>query len=143
MYVLMPQTVLAQVQQFTALDAYYESFETGFPGGTTGAWGIVTGNTAEGYFSLYTTQNGAEAGLTRTLLNSGQIMYWSTNYNSNYYNSCSITFYIDDIQQANTNANEWLQKSFPVSAGAHTFKWKFTSTGGDPHGWVDYIIMPK
>jgi hypothetical protein len=136
-------TSYGQNKQLTTTDAYYESFETGFPGGSTGAWSITTGNSVEGFFSMYTTQNGASAGLYRTLLNSGQIMYWSTNYNGNYYNSCSISFYIDDILQATTNANEWLQKSFPVTAGSHTFKWTFTSTGGDPHGWIDFILMPK
>ena len=54
-------TSYGQNQQLTTLDAFYESFETGFPGGSTGAWGIITGDAAEGYFSLYTTQNGAEA----------------------------------------------------------------------------------
>ncbi|MCJ7448116.1 MAG: hypothetical protein MUO72_10505 [Bacteroidales bacterium] len=136
-------TSYGQNQQLTTLDAYYESFETDFPGGSTGAWGIITGDAVEGYFFLYSNQDGAMAILTRTLLNPGQISYWSRNYHSTIntgYHSNTI-FYIDDIEQTLTNSSTWLQKSFPVTAGTHTFKWVLDETSGE--AWVDYIIMPK
>lgn len=129
-------TSYGQNQQLTTVDAFYESFETGFPGGYTGAWGIISGDVPEGYLALYTRQNGAEATLTRTLLNPGQITFWFRGTNAD-----GLTFYIDDVAQATTNNIYWEMKSYPVSAGLHTFKWRFISNGGD--GWLDYIIMPK
>ena len=53
-----------------------------------------------------------------------------------------MTFYIDDIAQTTTIIGELASKSFPVSAGSHTFKWIFNTNGG-ASGWIDYIIMPK
>ncbi len=135
-------TSYGQNHEFTTLDAYYESFETGFPGGSTGGWGTVTGDAIEGYYTLYTNQNGAEAILTRTLSNSGQITFWSRNEDSGPYSTSSIIFYIDDTEQASMDSSTWLQRSFPVSAGLHTFKWKLTGSQLI-NGWIDYIIMPK
>ena len=134
-------TSYGQNQQFTTLDAFYESFEDGFPGGSTGAWSIVTDDPAEGYYCLYAHQNGAVVSFTRTLSNPGEITYWSRTYAVT--GTSSITFYIDDNEQVTTSNGSWLQRSFPVSAGTHTFKWKYNSSYGSNKGWIDYIIMPK
>ena len=129
-------TSYGQNQQFTTLDAFYESFEDGFPGGTTGAWSIITGDVAEGFYSLWTAQRDAEAYFTRTLSNPGQVTYWAK-----ISGFGRVSFYIDDILQVTTSSGIWMQHSFPVSAGEHTFKWK--STGSSGQTWVDYIMMPK
>ncbi len=135
-------TSYGQNQQLTTLDAFYESFETGFPGGSTGAWSIGTSDPAEGYYSLYSYQNGAEESFSRTLLNSGQITYWSKDIHAGGETS-NISFYIDDILQTTTSNGSYLQRSFPVSAGPHTFKWRLAVTIYGGTGWIDYIIMPK
>ncbi len=131
-------TSYGQNQQFTTLDAFYESFEDGFPGGTTGAWSIVSEDPAEGFYSLWTAQKDAEAYFTRTLSNPGQVTYWAKNGAFG-----SVSFYIDDILQVTSTSGNWLQYSFPVSAGEHTFKWRFSFTHVSPAGRIDYIIMPK
>lgn len=141
-------TSYGQNHEFTTLDAYYEGFETGFPGGSTGGWGIITGDAIEGYYFLYTNTNGAEASLTRTLLNSGQITFWARNTHIGNCPSTGtsgrITFYIDDIEQGMMDSSTWLQKSFPVTAGLHTFKWKFAGYACTSYeGWIDFILMPK
>jgi len=138
-------TNYGQNQQFATPDAYYDSFEAGFPEGSTGGWGIITGDAAEGYFSLFSQIIGAQASLTRTLLTPGQVIFWSKNSSSGSYSWSNITFYIDDTEQATFSNGDWQQKSFPVSAGIHTFKWKLNGDygWGTIYGWIDYIIMPK
>ncbi len=129
-------TSYGENQTFTTLDADYISFENGLPSGFTGTWGsVVTGDAAEGYFSLYSNQTGDEATITRTLLNAGEISYWMKNSQG-----VNIAFFIDGTEQTTTNSGAWLKKSFPVTAGQHTFKWRSTSWSG---AWIDYIILPK
>jgi hypothetical protein len=129
-------TSYGENQTFTTLDADYISFENGLPSGFAGTWSsVVTGDAAEGYFSLYSNLTGDEATITRTLLSSGEISYWMKNAQS-----VNIAFYIDGAEQTTTNSGTWLKKSFPVTAGTHTFKWRTTLWGG---AWIDYIILPK
>jgi hypothetical protein len=61
----------------------------------------------------------------------------------NYGGSVSITFYIDDTEQTTASNGNWLSRSFPVSAGTHTFKWKYNSGNGQNYGCIDFIVMPK
>jgi len=137
-------TSYGQNQQFTTLDAFYESFETGFSGGTTGAWNIVNTSSSEGYQSLYTKQNASEASFTRTLLNTGQITFWVLIEDYDVGTTgASITFYIDDVAQVTIYQCPWSQRSYPVSAGIHTFKWKYSTTDTRNYSYLDYIIMPK
>jgi hypothetical protein len=121
-------------KSFTTEDAFSDGFETGFSG-TTGGWGIITGDAVEGAYSLYTKVN-STASLTRTLSNSGQIIFYlkvSTSVNK-------ITFYIDDVIQGTYSNTFWGQQSYPVTAGEHTFKWQNNSSFG---AWIDFIVMPK
>ncbi|MBR6131876.1 MAG: T9SS type A sorting domain-containing protein [Bacteroidales bacterium] len=56
-------------------------------------------------------------------------------------------FYIDNNETDNASGNEgWTQKSFPVSAGQHTFMFAYekdySTTSGDDCAWVDNIVLP-
>jgi hypothetical protein len=59
----------------------------------------------------------------------------------------NTAFYIDGIEQTPTSPSYntiWQKISYPVTAGAHSFKWKSNNTGGGTaQTWLDYIIMPK
>ena len=126
-------------KSFTTLDAFYDGFETGFSG-TTGGWGIITGDAVEGAYSLNTQRGGSEASLTRTLANSGQITFYVKN-NDDYDN---IAFYIDNVLQGTYQNTFWGLQSYPVTAGSHVFKWLFNEASyTSSNAWIDFIVMPK
>ena len=63
----------------------------------------------------------------------------------NYYDY--LAFYIDNIEQAKWAGEiDWSQNSFEVSAGDHTFSWKFIKdqgvTSGQDAAWIDNIVFP-
>lgn len=123
---------------FKTLDAFYDGFETGFSG-TTGGWGIITGDAVEGAYSLHTTVS-SDATLTRTLINSGQITFYAK-AQTNYSN---IAFYIDNVLLGSYANSFWGLQSYPVSSGLHIFKWKATITySGSNNTWIDFIVIPK
>ncbi len=129
-------------KSFTTSDAFYDGFETGFSG-TTGGWGIITGDAVEGAYSLHTSISNSEASLTKTLSNSGQVVFYAKLSNSY---GCSVTFYIDNVLQGSYSNTFWGLQSYSVSAGSHIFKWKFNNSypstnSGD--AWIDFIVMPK
>ncbi|MCK4654336.1 MAG: T9SS type A sorting domain-containing protein [Candidatus Cloacimonetes bacterium] len=63
----------------------------------------------------------------------------------NYYDY--LSFYIDDIEMDKwAGEKPWEQVSFPVTAGNHSFKWRYIKdqalTSGSDCAWIDYIIFP-
>ena len=55
-----------------------------------------------------------------------------TSIETNYSN---FTFYIDDVQVAqyqpsNSGQSPWVNVSYPVLEGNHTFKWTYSKDGG-------------
>ncbi|MCD4680046.1 MAG: T9SS type A sorting domain-containing protein [Bacteroidales bacterium] len=66
---------------------------------------------------------------------------------SSEYSYDYLEFYIDNnLMDAWSGEEGWARVSFPVSAGNHTFKWKYykdsyVSSGSDC-AWIDYIIFP-
>jgi len=129
---------------FTTTDAFYDGFETGFSG-NTGSWGIASTSTSvEGAFCLATTQGGSVASLTRTLTNGGHISFFFKNNPDIYKNLSSIYFFIDDTNQATLSSGNWMQVSYPIEAGTHTFKWQYNATSYSGNvGYIDFIVMPK
>ena len=58
-----------------------------------------------------------------------------------------LQFYIDGV--LNTSASgtvAWTPVSFPVAAGAHTFKWVYSKNGsvavGSDAAWIDTVVLP-
>jgi len=60
-----------------------------------------------------------------------------------------LRFFIDDVQMGSWSGtiSTWTQASFNVSAGTHTFAWKYTKdvsgVSGSDCGWVDFIVFPQ
>jgi PKD repeat protein len=58
-----------------------------------------------------------------------------------------LTFYIDDVEMGSwAGIVPWSQATYPVTAGTHTFKWRYdkdvsVSTGADA-AFIDYIVFP-
>jgi len=58
-----------------------------------------------------------------------------------------LQFYIDATMQEEWSGTvDWSEVSYPVTTGAHTFKWVYLKDGSVSSGadcaWVDYIIFP-
>ena len=58
-----------------------------------------------------------------------------------------LRFYIDGNELGSWDGEQgWLEVSYPVSTGEHTFSWTFDKdysvSSGSDCGWVDYIIFP-
>ncbi|MCD4796133.1 MAG: T9SS type A sorting domain-containing protein [Candidatus Cloacimonetes bacterium] len=63
----------------------------------------------------------------------------------NYYDY--LSFYIDDTEMDKwAGEKPWEEVSFPVTAGSHSFKWRFIKDQGVVSGsdcvWIDYINFP-
>ena len=144
------------------VQALVESFESGtfadaaweFEGDAD--WTIDQNNQFDG---LYSAKSGAidnsmtsDLVLTMNVLEDGQISFYKKvscedvgAYTGNYYDY--LAFYIDGVEQ-NKWAGEiaWSNTSFPVSAGEHTFMWRFNKDQGVVAGsdavWIDNITFP-
>jgi hypothetical protein len=59
-----------------------------------------------------------------------------------------LRFYIDGnmLGEWSGTTDVWSLAKYPVTAGAHIFKWEYskdvTQTGGSDCAWVDYIVFP-
>ncbi len=83
--------------------------------------------------------------LTYDVYSADNITFWyrvSSEANYDY-----LKFYIDNVELGSWSGTvPWAQATYPVTAGNHTFKWRFNkdvsvSTGEDA-GFVDYITFP-
>ena len=58
-----------------------------------------------------------------------------------------LRFYIDNQEKGSWSGEEpWTMEEYEVTAGNHTFKWKYSKDGsvdgGSDCGWVDFIVLP-
>ncbi len=59
-----------------------------------------------------------------------------------------LRFYIDNsLELAISGEISWMNQSFDVSEGEHTFTWRYqkdqNTTGGSDCGWIDYVVFPQ
>ena len=59
-----------------------------------------------------------------------------------------LYFYIDNIEKNNWSGTiGWTRAQYAVSAGTHTFQWKYKKdssvSSGDDCAWIDFIILPR
>ena len=59
-----------------------------------------------------------------------------------------LFFYIDNQEKANWSGTvAWTKAQYYVTAGTHTFTWKYkkdsSQTGGSDCCWIDYVILPR
>lgn len=58
-----------------------------------------------------------------------------------------LVFKVDGVERSSwSGEQDWIQVSFPVSAGVHTFEWTYEKDGSLSHGmdtaWIDDISVP-
>lgn len=129
-----------------------DDFETGnFSGGSysfggTGQWSVGTDQAASGSNSAgspaLSDSQSSDLSLTFTFAAAGTIAFL---HKEDTESCCDdLQFLIDNVQQQEwSGSTAWTDSSFPVSAGTHTFTWRFykdisISTGADKV-WVDDI----
>lgn len=132
-----------------------EDFETGdftrYPWQSVGnaSWAISTTLPYEGSFcaaspALADNQQSSMYVVMNVLSASEISFYRKVSSETNYD---FLTFYIDGIEQTKWSGEvPWGKVTFTVSAGSHTFSWKYSkdvnTVAGNDKAWVDYIIWP-
>ena len=144
------------------VEALVESFEDGSFDSSAWEFGgdeewIIDGNNQ--FDGTYSARSGSidnnmtsDLILTVDVIEDGQITFYKKvscedvgYYSGNYYDY--LAFYIDGVEQ-NKWAGEvsWSNTSFPVTAGEHTFLWRFVKdqgvTSGQDAVWIDGIVFP-
>ncbi len=124
----------------------FESFDWQFGGNAN--WITTTG----AYEGIYCAKSGAinhsqstSLLLTAEVIADGDISFYrkvSSEANYDY-----LRFYIDNMQMASwSGTSGWVEETYAVSAGTHTFKWEYTKdegvASGSDCGWIDYIVFP-
>ena len=145
-------TVEALVESFE--DASFSNSAWEFDGDAD--WTIDGSNQFDGTYSARSgsidNDMTSDLILTVDVVEDGQITFYKKvscedvgNYTGNYYDY--LAFYIDGIEQGRWAGEiSWSSHSFPVSAGEHTFMWRYNKdqgvVAGDDAVWIDNIIFP-
>jgi len=123
-----------------ALDAF------AWTGSGNALWTVTS---ADAYEGLYSARSGDLAGgqtsilvLTVTLAEAGDVTFWYRTQGG----GGTLAFWDGLATIASWNgATEWTPFTYAAAAGAHTFRWRFsTSSGGGngDHGFVDLVTLP-
>ena len=134
-----------------------EDFETGdfskfdWQVDPTYPWTVTTTNPYEG---TYCMKSGG-AGVNNVISNMSVTVEIPADGLMSFFSKISCEnswdygyFYIDGVQKASfTGAGNWIEKTYDVTAGEHTFKWSYTKDGSvnsnDDCFYVDYINFYK
>lgn len=71
--------------------------------------------------------------------------YYKVSSEANYD---KLFFYIDNQEMGNWSGNvNWTKAQYPVSAGSHTFQWKYKKdtsvNSGEDCAWIDFVLLPR
>ena len=153
---------LSADKNYSANDSVYfnigiiaEDFETGnftrypWQSGGNASW-VVSGNLPfEGTYCAVSPVIGdnqfSSLFVTMNVLCASEISFYRKT--SSELNYDFLTFYIDGIEQGKWSGEvQWGKMFYAVTAGTHTFTWKYNkdvnTVAGSDKAWVDYIIWP-
>lgn len=140
---------------YVGIGLIVENWETGttdqFPWGFDGEadWYIDNTTVHEGNYALrsgvITHNETSTLSLAGTVGTSGNISFYKKVSSESNYDY--LRFYIDGVQTAEWSGDmDWAEHIFPVTAGFHTFEWKyekdFSVSSGSDAAWIDYIVFP-
>lgn len=133
-----------------------EDFEAGelnadlWSNDNTKPWTFETNDPYEGTYCMKSGQIGNNGSTTLTLyFEVGEAdsiaFYYKVSSESGYD---KLYFSIDNSEKGNWSGNiGWTRAQFYVTAGSHTFKWKyqkdFTTSSGSDCCWIDFVILPR
>ena len=116
----------------------------------THPWTFVTTNPYEGQRCLKSGQinNSQETSLTMTytVTEADSIAFYYKVSSEGSYDK--MYFYIDNQQKGEWSGDvAWTRAQYPVTAGNHTFRWKYAKdysvASGSDCCWIDFVIMPR
>tara|TARA_Y100001970_G_scaffold50742_1_gene64211 strand:+ start:17866 stop:21162 length:3297 start_codon:yes stop_codon:yes gene_type:complete len=153
---------------YLAVGQVTENFESGFSSNLNWEfsgnqdWDITTTDQYEGFYSAQSgdinDNQTSQMSVTMDVVVAGNIEFYyrvASEYSpsgQNFYDG--LEFYIDNqmvgqYQPTSNGQTPWMQASFPVQPGTHTFRWSYTKDGGggatdmdEDCAWVDYISFP-
>ena len=142
-------------QLYIVCGLLFESFETGnfeanpweFSGNAE--WLIDNSVVYDGNYSAKSgdVDDDENSGMQLELyvMNDGSISFYRKVSSEASYDF--LRFYIDGIEMESWDGEQdWMEFSYPVSTGLHTFKWvyekDYSVSNGDDCGWVDLITLP-
>jgi hypothetical protein len=149
-------------KNYSAMDSVFfnvgiiaEDFETGnftrypWQSGGNASW-VVAGNLPyEGTYCATSPAIGdnqySSMYITMNVLCASEISFYRKISSEPNYDF--LTFYIDGIEQGKWSGEvQWGKMTYAVSAGPHTFAWKYNkdvnTVAGSDKAWVDFIIWP-
>ena len=112
-------------------------------------WTITNQEPLEGNYCLKSGPigNNAETSviLTYEVLEADNMSFWYKVSSENGYDK--LFFYIDNVEKGNWSGNiSWAEQQYAVTAGIHTFKWKYKKDSSQASGqdccWIDFITLP-
>ncbi|MCX6284827.1 MAG: hypothetical protein NTW31_11415 [Bacteroidetes bacterium] len=113
------------------------------------SWDITNINPYEGLYTAISKhisdEQSCQMFVTYTSSADDSISFWYKTSTELDYDF--LLFYIDNTLQSQwSGETPWSRASFPVSAGAHTYKWIYqkdlAESSGSDQVWVDYIVFP-
>ena len=117
---------------------------------STNGWVIDTNYVYEGTYSMRSKRNAVDndisiISLNMNVLTDDTISFYTKISTENGYDK--LSFMVDGILQDKWSGNyDWKRKSFAVSAGSHTFTWKYSKdyymSDNLDAVWIDYIKFP-
>jgi hypothetical protein len=146
-------TTSNNVVNFVLEESNAESFESNIPAGFTFAGGNWTRDNSTAFDGTYsmksaTIGNSAQTTMQITLnvATAGAISFAQKVSSESGYDF--LKFYIDDVEKGSWSGNQdWVEVSYAVTTGNHTFKWVYSkdgsAVGGSDCAWVDNIIFPQ
>ena len=116
----------------------------------TAPWTFCTENTYEGNYCLKsgTISHNGQTSITLTYeVAEADVIsfYYKVSSESNWD---KMYFYIDNEEKNNWSGTiAWTEAQYPVTAGTHTFQWKYAKdssvSSGDDCCWIDFIVLPR
>ena len=106
-----------------------------------GLWSASNASRLDGNYCLRSIQGKVDsyATFTANLSNSGQISFYYL-----YGGAYIFEFYIDNVKTITlTDSPVWTQCKLNVTAGEHTFMWKYHGNTTSSIGYIDYIVITK
>jgi len=133
--------------------------DEGFETGNFSAYGWVNTSgspwlvqSVDKYSGTYAAQSGdisdngiTDLSISLNVTGNGNISFFQKVSSESGYDY--LRFFIDGVQQAQwAGSGAWTQQSYPVTAGAHTFLWRYMKDGsvssGSDCAWIDHIVFP-
>ena len=132
-----------------------EDFESGsldptsWTNDATYPWTMETNEPYEGQYCVKsgTISHSQETSLTLNYEvgeNDSIAFYYKVSSENNYD---KLYFYIDNLEKSNWSGSvAWARAQFAVTAGTHTFTWKYKKdtsvSSGSDCAWIDFVILP-